>query len=310
MPSDRVVISSIDDNYVWPFLVSFFSMSKNATASFRIVLGYDPNLLSPQSRDLIRDIARILCVELQFLSLDLSSLNTNNMRHVTVSSYSRLIMFDLCEDSVLWLDADVLCLSHWDSIFSEAIEMTPNQIALAVKDPISENTISSPLSSNVALLEGGASYFNSGVLYVDTNKWRDFNGPLLWRRHYANYLELGFEFEDQCILNYSLAGRCKLMTRGFNYIVAKDAPFDPSIKLIHFAGALKPWHLKGPLQLTSPGKPMRHFYKIFRDYESIFLKHILESSPNLWDALNLLRQNSTQGNSLYHVIFRRLIPIK
>lgn len=310
MPSDRVVISSIDDNYVWPFLVSFFSMSKNATDSFRIVLGYDPNLLSPQSRDLILDIAKILCVELQFLSLDLRSLNTNNMRHVTISTYSRLLMFDVCEDSVLWLDADVLCLSHWDSIFCETLEMSPNQIALAVKDPISENVTSLPLSSNLALLECGASYFNSGVLYVDTNKWRDATGPLLWRSHYANYLALGFEFEDQCILNYSLAGRCKLMPRSFNHIVAKDAPFDSTIKLIHFAGALKPWHLKGHLRLTSPGKPMRHFYKIYRDYEALFLKHILESSANLWDELNLLRQNSTQGNTLYHLIFRRLIPIK
>ena len=310
MPSDRVVVSSIDDNYVWPVLVSFFSMSKNATDSFRIVLGYDSNLLSSQSRNLILDIAKILCVELEFLLIDLRGLKANNMRHVSVSTYSRLLMIDLCEDSVLWLDADVLCLSHWDLIFSEALEMDPNQIALAVKDPISENAISIHLSSNLALVECGASYFNSGVLYVDTNRWRDANGPLLWRNHFANYLELGFEFEDQCILNYFLVGRCKLMTRGFNYIVAKDAPFDSTIKLIHFAGALKPWHLKGPLHLTSPGKPMRHFYKIFRDYEGIFMNHILETSPNLWDALNLLRKNSTRGNTLYHLIFRRLRPRK
>ncbi len=306
MKSERVVACAIDDNYAWPFLVSMYSMKRNASQTFRLVLGYEPSRLSKENRVLIQKVSDIYEITLEFLALDLEGIQEQNMHHVTATSYARLLIFDKFPQSVLWIDADTICLQGWDKIFELAGQFESGIAAMVVQDSV---VFRDPLIkdlSNQARQLSGKNYFNSGIMFVQTEKWRELNMPRLWRMAYANYSTLGFQYEDQCILNYVLLGKCKLISKSYNFIVNRDSRSHSDMRVIHFAGEFKPWHLSG---LYAPFFWFRgggNFIRIYNKHARSFLMEIFFCNYFLFFSILRLQRNVKKNDFLLESILQRI----
>ena len=95
--------------------------------------------------------------------------------------------------------------------------------------------------TNSAYQAAGDQYFNSGVMVVDPLRWRLDGLNRRVDRVGRGSGERGFEFPDQDVLNYLLAGKVGLLSARFNHIVAESAVGTELI--LHFAGFPKPWRL-------------------------------------------------------------------
>jgi lipopolysaccharide biosynthesis glycosyltransferase len=304
--SNRIVACAIDDKYLWPFFVSLYSMHQNCTLPFRIVLGFDPSLLSLNSLNLIRDYVKFLNLEIEFFEVNLEGIQKRNMQHVSSSSYIRFSIFDEYPHSVLWVDADTICLPGWEGFFEFPKKMTQEQIVIATQDPIvlEEGFGLGPL--NAARVRGGSKYFNTGIVFLDTHKWRDLDGPSLWKVAYQNYFKLGLQYEDQCILNYVLMDKVMLIDGSYNYLVNRNMDAPPEIRVIHFAGSFKPWHIHKFIFLFAPLHKARKYFMIHAHYENkLLLKSVFLDFTFFYKLLRL-RKSAKKTWLIFEIVKRKL----
>ncbi len=149
--------------------------------------------------------------------------------------YMRLLIPYLLGDhinKILYLDVDMLVLTDIQAIFE--IELG-NNIVAAVIDPRVKcfaNKWGGVLNYKSLGLRGDLPYFNSGLLLIDLQKWRDFNVTkkvidcINQNKKYAQY-------PDQYGLNVVLPFKWKSIDPLWNYY-SDGSEADP--KIIHFIG--------------------------------------------------------------------------
>jgi lipopolysaccharide biosynthesis glycosyltransferase len=152
--------------------------------------------------------------------------------------------------------------------------------------------------SNAAVDIAKENYFNAGVVIIDPNAWHHYEIANKWRSAQLNYLNLGLEYHDQCILNYVSANRSLVISGEFNYIVRNDEERTyENPKIVHFAGGFKPWHMpEFALWLLAPKKDrdlyQRYAYFQIKTFLNVFL-HRPDLGLKLWKKrLNLRRTDS------------------
>ncbi|WP_019551907.1 glycosyltransferase family 8 protein [Propionispira raffinosivorans] len=151
--------------------------------------------------------------------------------------YYRFIMAKfLCDkvDKVLYLDADILCIGSLDGLIQEDMQ---GNIILAIEDQVGG------LQERITYLSmQSKQYFNSGVMYIDINRWNkekitDKAIDLL-RKYPERYKSF-----DQDVLNVLLDGKTNFIDRKWNYIYNlgyMEQALPGNVNLIHFTGD-KPW---------------------------------------------------------------------
>lgn len=266
----KIVATAIDDNYVWPFLIMIFSATRNSRVPFDLVLGYEQHQLSREKMDIIVFVLRMQRLKFSFIELK-SGISGNFNNYITSTTFLRLCLADSLESNFLWVDSDVLLLPDWTEIFSIGEANISTNICLAVRDPLSESTMNFEDSKNHALRRQGANYFNAGILYLNPKRWQELNYPAIWRQLHEDSSKLGFQFNDQCILNYLSYEKCVLQPSIYNFLV-RDSLERPlyKIRVAHFAGGRKPWHFSILHLFLFP--PSKHA-QLFRSYglHEIFL---------------------------------------
>jgi lipopolysaccharide biosynthesis glycosyltransferase len=287
-PRQYTVTTGFDDNYVFPFLVMAFSASKNSNAQINFKIAFGENLLSQKNRDFISAVLNILSISFQFTPIDLSP-NLKSQDHIQITAFARLYLADNLSENFLWLDCDLICRTGWDEIFERydsSLELS--SVCAAVDAASIQNKLTQKkYLSNAAMRRMGNNYFNSGVLLVNPRLWSLINKNESWEDLYLNYNDLGFQFADQCVLNYLCHKSFSHLDKSFNvyatirkkYVAMKD------IKILHFPGGDKPWsYKKFDLSiLASPIKP-------------IFIYNYLKVISNLIDSVAIL--DSGLSNSL------------
>lgn len=155
----------------------------------------------------------------------------------TAATYYRFLMGEYLEnktDSVLYLDADILCLQSLDDLYAEDMD---DCIILGVCDFM--EIFSSRLKE---LSINGDRYFNAGVMFIDLKKWSEanisFNAVAMLKENPKKFKSL-----DQDVLNILLQGKIKFVYKKWDYIynmgyMDHSPPID--VALLHFAGD-KPW---------------------------------------------------------------------
>jgi len=235
------VVTAVDDNYLLPLLVMAFSAKKNSIDDFEIIVGYDKNRLSASNREIISKCFEIFEIPHQLESFSLSADFVDN-RHISATTFLRLLMFDSIYGNVLWLDVDLICLPEWDEIFTEyAAEMERN-IICAAKNNLDYPEEILATTNNMALQVMGENYFNTGVALVNCDLWRREKIDKNWPYLHSNYEEFGFQFSDQCIINFACVDYYKILSSKYNSLAAtqKRNPIEGR-RILHFAGWFKPW---------------------------------------------------------------------
>jgi lipopolysaccharide biosynthesis glycosyltransferase len=295
--AENVVASAIDDNYVWPLLVMLRSAKTTARKPFHFILGFDNHTLSSTNLKLIEKVCQTWKIELTCVQINLD-IPVEPGSYITSASYARLLLADILQERFLWIDADVLLQKGWDEFFEFDLNMEDNAIARAIRDPLVQFGIPNSQLENQAVANAGEKYFNAGVLLLDPDKWRNFNAPKKWRQAFEDSSSLGFQFHDQCILNYVLSGSVKLIPNEFNYLIRNDngrAIRNPII--IHFAGGFKPWHMpEAALWFVAPSLH-RDLYRKYAFYQFEVIRSTFFSDPRaasfLWKERLRLRQTAT-----------------
>jgi lipopolysaccharide biosynthesis glycosyltransferase len=281
------VICATDNEYVLPLLVAIYSAKNNATSDFDVTVAYFPSELSHENLIFLSKVLEYIGVNFEFKALTLSEHMTQKY-HITPTSYSRLLCADQFTGLVMWLDADTLCLPGWDSIYLDDFNIPHNATLSVVRDPIISRS-SIKAEKNESIIKMGEDYFNSGIALIDCDRWKELNFQDQWPQLLVESNLRGFEYADQCVLNFMCSGEVKYISPSYNVFAAtrrKEPKVEPLI--LHFAGTKKPWFFSkfDPRILNGLLLP-KDVYRYLR-YQTRLIR--LVKSQNTALGLSLLRE--------------------
>jgi lipopolysaccharide biosynthesis glycosyltransferase len=160
-----------------------------------------------------------------------------------VTTYAPLALMDTLDETFMWLDADTILCPGWTQIFadSDLLLADPDIVACGVGDRSETLDLMRRAGTNSAYQAAGDHYINAGIMIIDPIRWRLVGLNCEWAGLAATQAERGFDYRDQDVLNYLLAGKVGLLSPRFNHIVAETAVGTELI--LHYAGFPKPWRL-------------------------------------------------------------------
>ena len=297
------VVTAIDDNYVLPFLVMVYSAKINAQEKFHVTLGFDPKVLSEDSQDLVAQVLRIIEVPFDFVKLTLSS-EMEARGHISATSYSRLLLADQISGLMLWLDSDLICLPGWDSIFSEKKNLPNGMVMSVVRDAFVSSASIEYLSnsSNESLRIMGSDYFNTGVALIDCDLWKSLNYPNLWPAVLKESNLRGFEYADQCVLNFLCQREVNFLPWKYNALArAKWHSRETRPFILHFAAGPKPWfYAKTDSRILTTGILFPRDVFMYLSYQSQLIKTVNLKNSILGSVLKIERRRIRNKWNLRH----------
>jgi lipopolysaccharide biosynthesis glycosyltransferase len=243
MDTRNLICTSIDDKFLWPWMVMVYSAAINSKKqNFRIILANINGMLSEGSISIAERFMKSLKLELEVLDIK-SSLNPAFAHHYNLTIYSRLILMDMLEEDFFWFDADLILMPDWDQIFVKSCEQsTGDEVIFGVLDSkITRQKKEKELNQAYIRIEGA--YVNSGVMKICVKNWEKLHKKNDWKEMARTSEDYGFTSNDQDVVNFICAGRVGYLPAGFNYIVGDEISVNEKILIKHYAGAPKPWKL-------------------------------------------------------------------
>jgi lipopolysaccharide biosynthesis glycosyltransferase len=252
-----------DEKYAMAMAAMIYSASANLSRYYRLrVFVIDGGISPPSRRRFEEKIATLDNVELEWIKTDQASLqDLPTAGHLISSVYLRLLMGELLPasvDRVIYLDVDLLVEADLSELWREEFGRA---IVLAVRN-YSRSIMRShlPLPGVDEATRRGERYFNSGVMLVNLQRWREENiGAATLEYIRAN--PSAIEFGDQDGLNAVLFRKWEELDISWNAQVDKlldteqlgrgemydeirqrrdELLHHPRIR--HYAGGKKPWH--------------------------------------------------------------------
>jgi lipopolysaccharide biosynthesis glycosyltransferase len=251
-----------DEKYAMAMAAMLYSASANLSRYYRLRVFVIDGGISPLSRRRIDEkINTLENVELEWLKIDCSNLkDLPTVGHINNSMYLRLYVGELLPkdvDRVIYLDVDLLVESDLSELWREEFGQA---IVLAVRNytrSIMRSHLPLPGIDEATRRKG--KYFNSGVMLVNLDRWREEHiGPTTFE--YIRQHRALIEFGDQDSLNATLFGKWDELDISWNAQVDKlmhldqlgrgemydeirrrrdELLFRPKIR--HYSGAKKPW---------------------------------------------------------------------
>ncbi|WP_289031250.1 glycosyltransferase family 8 protein [uncultured Algoriphagus sp.] len=249
-PDSTAIVISPDKGYRLPSLVMIYSLLKNHPhRRFKIYILLDE--VDPDWIQVHKELIYQMGSTVELIRVESSLFSEFRSKYpYPPSAYYRVFAADLIpEERVLYLDSDLLIHGSIEELIE--LDMGAYPIA-AVEDSLVDDQSHLSLKST----EG---YFNSGVLLMDLNEFRD---QKLGSR-VAEYLKSNPEkiyFADQCGFNAVLKGNWmplnpkwnfqsgflnKDLKRGLTYSEREVVEAKKEPHIIHFTGASKPWKTDG-----------------------------------------------------------------
>ncbi len=108
----------------------------------------------------------------------------------------------------------------------------------------------------------------------------------------VDYSQLGLEWLDQDVINYSLRGRGEILSQEFNVQVPIKRLVATTGKILHFTSDAKPW--LGPFRLV-------YFWSHSVRHWNLFARLLIKSldeKPTLQRSVRLLRKKTFQGQNV------------
>lgn len=270
------IATGIDDNYVLPFLVMIYSAKVNTVERFHVKIGFDSQALSARSQEILTQALRLIEVPFDFVKLTLSK-DMIAKHHISSTTYSRLLLADQISGLMLWLDCDLICLPGWDTIFTDEKNL-PNGMAMSVVREQSISTMrieSVKKSSNESIRIMGSDYFNTGVALIDCDIWKSRHYPQLWPTILKEADIRGFQFADQCVLNFLCQRQVNYLPWKYNVRASAKTHHRNRVPyILHFAGGSKPWsYAIFVSRILDHSLAFKDIYKYLR-YQSKLIKTI------------------------------------
>jgi lipopolysaccharide biosynthesis glycosyltransferase len=189
-----------------------------------------------------------------FLEVDLSRAalpisHAAHLQYISAAMFLRLLIAEALPggvDRLLYLDSDVLCTGSLAPLLEVDLAGAPLG---AVRDAYTRRLVDMgglPGLTGYRDLDPQAMYFNSGVLLMDVQRWKELD---VTGRALDYVVRHGHEarYPDQDALNYALYGNWVRLSSRFNHMLSGrlEPAFGGKLSdasLLHLAGPIKPWH--------------------------------------------------------------------
>lgn len=233
---------SCDDRYLWPWACALYSAVLNASVPVRFLLANVNGLLSPLAQQIATEFMAFLDADGEILDVSLDIVEVKKYQW-NATIFARIGLLDKLSETFLWLDSDTILCPDWTQVFAEAeiLMEDPHIVACAIPDRPATIEWLRAEGTNTAFVAANGGYFNTGIVIIDPLRWRQGGMDRSWVELVSTQSERGFDFPDQDVMNYLLAGKVGLLPAGFNHIVSE--PTDGTESILHFAGSPKPWRL-------------------------------------------------------------------
>jgi lipopolysaccharide biosynthesis glycosyltransferase len=245
--SDIHLAIAFDEGYVTPVYVFLTSLFANNTASSLIVHAIATGVSDIEKTGL-QQFAREHQAEIIFYVIgpELTAnfpLPDRPGAYITLATYYRLFFPQLIDQAILrlvYIDVDTLIVGNLSSLYMHPLN---GKVIAAVQEAEME------LRPDIEF-PNLADYFNAGVLLIDLLQWRSQEITQQALNIIATYGER-LKYHDQDALNLVFRGDWQRVDERFNLMKAYipyDLPHRVSTEylrdkvVIHYNGALKPWH--------------------------------------------------------------------
>lgn len=268
---------AFDDNFWAPAYATMRSICISTKCRKELVFHLLHFPLSAEHRADLDSIASEYGAKLNFYELE-SEKEFLGLVHTLPTSerwpaivYARLALTKVLPaniDRIIYLDTDLLVRWPIELLYAKDLFGAPLG---AVKEALFPFIpLRKDMRQNADIFDGAEPYFNSGVLLIDLNAWRDVDfGKEI--AALASNGTLSRLYYDQDLLNLIFKGRWTPLEWRWNVIDAHAAheALDPAI--LHFTYATKPWALRaGIMRSTAYARWYRHvmtnelFYRFAR----------------------------------------------
>lgn len=291
----KFVYFCVDDNYLYPLIFCIYRIEKTSTEKYTFIIVYDSNELSKKSITFLQRFGSILSLEIEFIKMNLSIANKAT-DHISNTAFLKCMIFTLpnLPEQFIISDVDVLYRDGWEKIWNTSESLRFKSFIRVCPD----RQLINPMSNNLAIKNSKDFYFNSGIILVNSQAKPEFLSADLIYKTINNYEMLGFQWKDQCVLNYLLTDDKAELESSYNYyVVYPDDSYSGYI--LHFLGGIKkPW--------TLPIFPIRRFlyinlktfkgaYGRYYCAELYFLVFLMINSPCLAYVIFLSRIKSVRA---------------
>lgn len=276
------IIFSVNNDFISYLIVAIRTFASNNNYPININLIYTD--LSNKNITRIELLCRKNNYKLILHKIDKGLFNNApEMGHLKIEAYYRLIIPKIIkEKSALYLDCDIYINSSIKELFELNID---NYAVAAVRDPLYQPI--KKLNMNPSSV-----YFNSGVLLLNLDFWRENNISERVIEYAINNIEI-ISYADQCALNAIIDGNFLSLSKYYNFQSGHINSINENVfeelsssKIIHFTGAYKPTHYLSThpfkKEYLSEFKKTPHYlnYRI-KNIVRIFLKKVnMESLPS------------------------------
>jgi len=234
----NLICTGIDDNYLWPWMVSMYSAKVHASGDFSVNLGYINGTLQAESIRLIEHFCSNFQIKIQIREFGFDY--DVQVSHIPIQAYIRILWLDALAVPFLWLDSDTLLLENWEEVFTMEDDPDPDIVLYAALDSDIIAKRLNKFPNNLAYRRGGIHYFNDGVFLAFPENWKAKQFHLQWAQIASRHVELGFEHHEQDVLNYLTFENKGFLDPSFNSLVMQGSKIGQ--KILHFTGQPKPWH--------------------------------------------------------------------
>jgi len=235
---DMNIVMSSDNNYAQHLGISILSILKNKDKGYKIIFHILDGGISGYNKVKINQIldSYYEC-KINFVAFDKAIFrNFPESGHIKIAAYYRIMAPELiASNRLLYLDCDTIIVQDLYSLYSADLQ---NYTLAAIAD-INEYNFKKNFFRRIDR------YFNSGVLLIDTNKWRQNN--ILKRSFFflndGNNLNK-IKYHDQDILNHLLENDWLELDAKYNYQIQEydNKKQLGDTQILHYISNHKPWH--------------------------------------------------------------------
>lgn len=261
MEKISLVLAS-DDNYAQHVAVACASMLKNASHPEKLQFYILNDAISIENCKRIEQTVQRLQGHVEFISVDSDSIQGFTSGHISRAAYLRLMIAAVLPHDVgkaIYFDTDLVVLDDVETLWNMPLHGKP--LGAVCDFGIMKSKRMIEQKWNTIQLPKGRDYFNSGVLVIDLQQWREKNyGDLV----IDSITQHSYRHHDQDGLNKILMDNWESLPLRWNVIPpvfmlplkvlcnkrlrgrALEALRKPAV--FHWAGRYKPWEftLQGP----------------------------------------------------------------
>ena len=289
------VTYTLDDNYIFPFIISAYSAYKNLSPDCVIEVIKVPSQsdaigLSQEGESVCKDICDKLGLKLELKEVTVDSLDAKLRNFPAWDRFTQttwLRYFALFSE--LYDPGGVLRYVEPDTIFMpkshKFLNLRPSNSHILARRTGGHEKV-----TQLWMAEGQPNngYFNCGVMIVDLDLWRKRHELENFQSCVHTAIEMNFKVIEQDALNLMIRGAQENLP---DYLNAFPEEFNPtSTGIIHFAGGSKPWLYSNKMLRRKLDNNSLAAMKVWESLEAKVFRELKSNYPETHKQLKRMRK--------------------